>query len=60
VYPYEGIPNLGHEEDRTLLLPLCLIDSENGEVMEEGRLRTSFGAFLRRFAYEQPLRSPTI
>ena len=27
---------------------LCLIDSESGEVMEEGRLRTSPEAFLRR------------
>jgi hypothetical protein len=33
---------------------LCLIDQENGEVMEEGRLRTSPKAFRRRFASEQP------
>jgi transposase len=35
---------------------LCLIDSEGGEVIEEGRLRTSPEAFRRRFAPEQPLR----
>ena len=33
---------------------LCLIDQESGEVMEEGRLRTSPEAFRRRFASEQP------
>ncbi len=35
---------------------LCLIDSEGGEVIEEGRLRTSPEALRRRFAPEQPLR----
>src|ERR687884_849409 len=35
---------------------LCLIDTENGEVMEEGRLRTTPEAFRRRFASERPLR----
>src|SRR5215207_2431479 len=35
---------------------LCLIDQENGEVMEEGRLRTTPEAFRRRFASEQPMR----
>jgi transposase len=35
---------------------LCLIDQENGEVMEEGRLRTSPEALRRRFASEHPLR----
>jgi len=35
---------------------LCLIDSEGGEVIEEGRLRTTPEAFRRRFASEQPLR----
>jgi transposase len=35
---------------------LCLIDHESGEVMEEGRLRTSPEAFRRRFASEQPMR----
>src|SRR5215204_6569647 len=34
---------------------LCLIDTESGEVIEEGRLRTTPEAF-RRFASEQPLR----
>ena len=34
---------------------LCLIDQESGEVMEEGRLRTSPEAFRRRFASEQHL-----
>jgi hypothetical protein len=29
---------------------LCLIDPEGGEVMEEGRLRTTLEAFRRRFA----------
>jgi transposase len=33
---------------------LCLIDSQSGEVMEEGRLRTTPEAFRRRFASEQP------
>jgi transposase len=33
---------------------LCLIDQESGEVIEEGRLRTTPEAFLRRFASEQP------
>jgi transposase len=33
---------------------LCLIDTHSGEVMEEGRLRTSPEAFKRRFASEQP------
>ncbi len=36
---------------------LCLIDTESGEVMEEGRLRTSPETFRRRFASEQsPMR----
>ena len=35
---------------------LCLIDTEGGEVVEEGRLRTSPEAFRRRFASEQHLR----
>jgi transposase len=35
---------------------LCLIETESGEVIEEGRLRTSPEAFRRRFASEQPLR----
>jgi transposase len=35
---------------------LCLLDSENGEVMEERRLRTTPEAFRRRFASEQPMR----
>ena len=33
---------------------LCLIDTENGEVVEEGRLRTTPEAFSRRFASERP------
>jgi transposase len=33
---------------------LCLIDSESGEVIEEGRLRTTPEAFRRRFASERP------
>src|SRR5215211_6657178 len=33
---------------------MCLIDSEGGEVFEEGRLPTSPEAFRRRFASEQP------
>ena len=33
---------------------LCLIDQESGEVMEEGRLRTTPEAFRRRFASERP------
>jgi transposase len=35
---------------------LCLIDQEGGEVMEEGRLRTTPEALRRRFAAEQPMR----
>ena len=35
---------------------LCLIDTQSGEVIEEGRLRTTPQAFERRFASEQPLR----
>jgi transposase len=35
---------------------LCLIDTVSGEVMEEGRLRTTPEAFRRRFASERPLR----
>jgi transposase len=36
---------------------LCLIDQEGGQVMEEGRLRTTPEAFLRRFASEEaPMR----
>jgi transposase len=36
---------------------LCLIDTQSGEVMEEGRLRTTPEAFRRRFDSEQqPLR----
>jgi transposase len=33
---------------------LCLIDSQSGEIIEEGRLRTSLEAFRRRFASEEP------
>jgi transposase len=33
---------------------LCLIDSQSGEVVEEGRLRTSPEAFRGRFASERP------
>src|SRR5215203_3467198 len=35
---------------------LCLIDQENGEVIEEGRLHTTPEALKRRFASERPLR----
>ena len=35
---------------------LCLIDQHSGEVIEEGRLRTTPEAFRRRFASEEPLR----
>jgi transposase len=35
---------------------LCLIDTESGEVIEEGRLRTTPEALRRRFASERPLR----
>ena len=33
---------------------LCLIDTNSGEIMEEGRLRTAPEAFRRRFASERP------
>jgi transposase len=35
---------------------LCLIDTASGEVMEEGRLRTTPETFKRRFASERPMR----
>jgi len=35
---------------------LCLIDTQSGEIMEEGRLRTTPEALRRRFSSEQPLR----
>jgi transposase len=34
---------------------LCLLDTESGEVIEEGRLRTTPEAFRRRFASELPM-----
>ena len=37
-----------------MLLPLCLIDTVSGEVMEGSRVRTTPEAFLRRFVSEQP------
>jgi hypothetical protein len=35
---------------------LCLIDTQSGEVVEEGRLRTTPEALRRRFSSEQSLR----
>jgi transposase len=35
---------------------LCLLDTDGGEVIEEGRLRTTPEALRRRFASERPLR----
>jgi transposase len=35
---------------------LCLIDTQSGELLEEGRLRTSPEALRRRFASERPMR----
>jgi hypothetical protein len=35
---------------------LGLIETESGEVIEEGRLRTTPEAFLRRFVSERPVR----
>jgi transposase len=35
---------------------LCLIDTDSGEAIEEGRLRTTPEAFKRRFASERPMR----
>jgi hypothetical protein len=35
---------------------LCLIDTQSGEVVEEGRLRTTPEALRRRFCSEQPMR----
>ena len=35
---------------------VCLIDTASGEIMEEGRLRTSPETFKRRFASERPMR----
>ena len=35
---------------------LCIIDQESGEVIEEGRLRTTPEAFGRRFRSERPMR----
>jgi transposase len=36
---------------------LCLIDQQSGEMIEEGRLRTTPEALRRRFASEQPMRT---
>ncbi len=35
---------------------LCLLDTDSGEVIEEGRLRTTPEALRRRFTSEQSLR----
>ncbi len=35
---------------------LCLLDTDSGEVIEEGRLRTTPEALRRRFASERPMR----
>jgi transposase len=35
---------------------LCVLDAESGEVIEEGRLRTTPEAFRRRFASQRPMR----
>lgn len=35
---------------------LCLLDTESGELVEEGRLRTTPEAFERRFGSERPMR----
>jgi hypothetical protein len=35
---------------------LCLIDTQSGEIMEEGRLHTTPEALRRRFCSERPLR----
>jgi transposase len=35
---------------------LCLVDQESGEIIEEGRLRTTPEALRRRFASEPSLR----
>ncbi len=36
---------------------LCLLDARSGEVIEEGRLRTTPEAFGRRFDSERPMRA---
>jgi hypothetical protein len=38
---------------------LCLIDTQSGEVMEEGRLRTTPEAFRRRFDSEAATAAPS-
>ena len=43
--------DLGHKYSYS-----CLIDQESGQVIEEGRMRTTPEAFRRRFASEQPMR----
>jgi len=35
---------------------LCLLDTQSGEILEEGRLRTTPEALRRRFASERPMR----
>lgn len=35
---------------------ICLIDTENGEVLEESRIPTTPEAFRRRFSAQEPLR----
>ena len=36
---------------------LCLIDTESGEVVEEGRISTNSKAFERRFSGCEPMRA---
>jgi hypothetical protein len=35
---------------------LCLLDTQSGDVLEEGRLRSTPQALRRRFASERPMR----
>jgi hypothetical protein len=54
----KGRPKItaGSGHSRQVLLPLCLIDTDSGEVIEEGRLRTTPEALRRRFASQRPMR----
>src|SRR5215213_4025092 len=49
----------GLHPDRAACGYLCLLDARSGEVIEEGRLRTTSEAFERRFGSEQRTRIAT-
>jgi hypothetical protein len=38
---------------------LCLLDTDSGEILEEGKVRTTPEGFARRFDSTEPLREPS-